>query len=247
MHREKVHQAFYSLRGAVVQLRESDKTIGRAFVLGLLAHYLLDSSVHPFIYAQEDAICSAGVGLENAHSEVHAIIESDLDSWMLWSLCGRTIEDTAPASMLVRTERIGLIASALLSQTALQVFSIKLNANEYANCVADYELVCRIIEPAGSHVSQAISSIKRIGRSYSILSALAHRATTSDECAAANLEHNPWADPTTGEWSDASFADIFQNTLDRWPAFAEDFVRADKDGLVLLLGQRDYRGKPIEE
>ena len=247
MHREKVHQAFYSLRGAVVQLRESDKTIGRAFVLGLLAHYLLDSSVHPFIYAQEDAICSAGVGLENAHSEVHAIIESDLDSWMLWSLCGRTIEDTAPASMLVRTERIGLIASALLSQTALQVFSIKLNANEYANCVADYELVCRIIEPAGSRVSQAISSIKRIGRSYSILSALAHRTTTSDECAAANLEHNPWADPTTGEWSDASFADIFQNTLDRWPAFAEDFVRADKDGLVLLLGQRDYRGKPIEE
>lgn len=247
MHEEKVHQAFYSLRGAVVHLRESDKTIGRAFVLGLLAHYLLDSSVHPFIYAQEDAICSAGVGLENAHSEVHAIIESDLDSWMLWSLCGRTIEDTAPASMLVRTERIGLIASALLSQTALQVFSIKLNANEYANCVTDYELVCRIIEPAGSHVSQAISSIKRIERSYSILSALAHRVTTSDECAAANLEHKPWADPATGEWSDASFADIFQNTLDSWPAFAEDFVRADKDGLALLLGQRDYRGKPIEE
>lgn len=247
MHCEKVYQAFHSLRGAVAQLRESDKTIGRAFVLGLLAHYLLDSYAHPFIYAQEDAICSAGVGLEDARSEVHAIIESDLDSWMLWSLCGRTIEDTTPASMLVRTERIGLIASALLSHTALQVFSIKLNANEYASCVADYELVCRIIEPAGSHVSQAISSFERIGRSYSILSALAHRVTTSDECAAANLGHSPWADPATGERSDASFADIFQDTLDSWPTFAEDFVRADRDRLVLLLGQRDYRGRPIEE
>ena len=113
--------------------------------------------------------------------------------------------------------------------------------------MTDYELVCRIIEPAGSHVSQAISSIKRIERSYSILSALAHRVTTSDECAAANLEHKPWADPATGEWSDASLADIFQNTLDSWPAFAEDFVRADKDGLARLLGQRDYRGKPIEK
>ncbi|MDR0499815.1 MAG: zinc dependent phospholipase C family protein [Coriobacteriales bacterium] len=56
-----------------------------AYVQGYLCHYVLDSIVHPFVYAQQYALCAAGVpGLDIRDGQVvHARIESDLDVWML--------------------------------------------------------------------------------------------------------------------------------------------------------------------
>jgi len=52
MHREKVHQAFYSLRGAVVQLRESDDTQA---VSGLVQRILGQSrSLDPCLHSLTD-------------------------------------------------------------------------------------------------------------------------------------------------------------------------------------------------
>ena len=92
MHAGKVVEAFMALHDAVTHLPEDDKCVGRAFVLGLLSHYVLDSIAHPFVYAQETALCKANPELEPSRNEVHAIIESDLDTWMLWSQRGLTVE-----------------------------------------------------------------------------------------------------------------------------------------------------------
>lgn len=246
MHSEKVPQTLECLHDAVSHLREGDKKIGRAYVLGFLGHYLLDSTAHPFVYAQEDDICGAGVGLEDSHDEVHALIESDLDSWMLWSMRQRTTEECRPHSMLTRTRRITLVSGALMSQAALQVFQVKLSPNEFANCVDDYELLYRLIEPAGSPKADALARVENLIRNYSMLGALAHRPTASDECPAANLDHNPWADPATGQISHESFADLFQDALDRWPAIAEAYARGHYLKLERLLGDRDFNGVPLE-
>lgn len=246
MHSEKVSQTMECLHDAVAHLRESDKNIGHAFVLGFLGHYLLDSTAHPFIYAQEDEICGSGVGLENHHEEVHALIESDLDSWMLWSMRERTTEECKPQSMLTRTRRVSLVSGALMSQVALQVFLIKLSPSEFVSCVDDYEFAYRVIEPAGSRKGQTLAKVEGLFKSYSMLDALAHIPGRSDECAAANLEHYPWADPATGQISRDSFADLFQEALDRWPDIAEAYTRGHYVKLQRLLGDRDFNGIPLE-
>ena len=48
------------------------------YLLGFLCHYLLDSTVHPLVYANQYALCDAGIdGLSREDgSEVHAVIES---------------------------------------------------------------------------------------------------------------------------------------------------------------------------
>jgi len=246
MHSEKVPQTLECLHDAVSHLHEEDKKIGRAYVLGFLGHYLLDSTAHPFVYAQEDEICGAGVGLENFHDEVHALIESDLDTWMLWSLRQRTTEECKPSSMLTRTRRISQVSGALMSQVALQVFQLSLSPNEFASCVDDYETIYRLIEPAGSAKGDALARVEHLIRNYSILGALAHVPSTSDECPAANLDHYPWADPATGEISHESFADLFQAALDRWPDIAEAYARGHYLTLERLLGDRDFDGVPLE-
>ncbi len=243
MHKRNPYPSFMALRDAVERLHPKDALIGRAFALGFLGHYILDSTTHPFIYAQQDALIAANGSLTDAAGEVHAIIESDIDSWMLWSLRNLTIEDISCVGNLLRTQRIDRVAGALVSQVAWQVFGTSINAEEYAGCVADYDFVMRAIEPAGSRNERIISSIERLVRPHSQLGALAHRITTSEDCPAANLERATWTNPHTGQQSDESFGDLFYNALDRWPQTAEAFIRADVDALKEIL-TANFDGKP---
>nr|WP_314638956.1 zinc dependent phospholipase C family protein [uncultured Olsenella sp.] len=246
MHGQKVLDAFLALRDAVSHLREDDKTCGRAFALGMLSHYALDSGSHAFVYAQQAAIIAAADGLGDAQSEVHSLIETDIDSWLLWELRRQTVVQAPPADMLARTERIDRVAGALLSQLAWQVYGVSLDAEEYAGCTHDYELLYRAIEPVGSPRGRALMAVERLVRPHSKLASLAHPVWEGGDCPAANLDRHEWADPSTGERRFESFPDLFYAALDAWPDLAEAFVTRDVEALRELAGRVDYDGRPQE-
>lgn len=247
MHRSQVTEALLALRDAVSHLPERDKTIGRAFALGMLGHYLLDSTAHPFVYAQQNAICEAGVGLENAGGDVHAVIESDIDSWLLWAYRHQTVSEHPVSLNLARTGRIERVAGAMVAQVSWQVFGLSIPANAYGGAVGDYELVYRVIDDGSGLRTDAIALVERIFRSHSRAQALAHHDTTSDACAAANLSHHEWHDPYTGAPSSESFPDLFFSALDRWEAMAESYVKGDARALRAVTGKRNYDGEPTSE
>lgn len=244
MHARHETEALFAARDAVGYLPVDDQGIGRAFALGLLAHYLLDSEAHAFIFAQENAICGAGVGLEDAHGEVHALIESELDTWMLWSARQQTIADAPADGNLARTERIVRIGGTILSQVAQQIYGISLSPERYAGCLRDYELILKAIDPTGNPASRMIAGAERLGSRYSRLDALSHAAQPTENCPAANLDCHPWRDPLTDKEQTTSFPDIFYDSLELWPAMAEAFVRGDHEELGTLM-RRGYNGEPL--
>lgn len=70
-----------------------------AFALGLLSHYVLDRNAHPFVYEQQFGIVESDPELEASGSQVHAVLESDLDVLMLQlKRDGATVEDYPPAA-----------------------------------------------------------------------------------------------------------------------------------------------------
>lgn len=244
MHDEHMSAAFEALRAGVSHLPAVDAGVGRAFSLGMLSHYALDRHAHPFVYAQEFALIEAGEGLDDAKSEVHAVIESDIDSWMLWCMRRATVHDCPPASELARTERICRVAGALTSQVAWSAFGIDLPATEYGGAVANMELVYRLIEPAGSARSRHIAALERLARPHSQMGALAHRVTTSEECPAANLDHAAWTNPFTGAVSHETFRERFEGALEGWPALSLAFTRGGDD-LREAVGGLNYSGVPL--
>ncbi|MDP9858471.1 hypothetical protein J2S71_000167 [Olsenella profusa DSM 13989] len=246
MHGTHALDALLSSRESVLHLHEGDRRTARAFVLGLLGHYLLDSRTHPFVYAQENALCDMGVGLRDAHHEVHALIEGDIDSWLLWSMRGRTTAEIPSESYLASTAHIERIAGTLLSQVAFEVYGLSIDARQYGASVRDYRTAYRLLEPAGSPTQRALASLERLVRPHSMACALAHMPSASDTCAAANLEHHVWHDPSTNEPSTASFADLFQDALAEWPDLCGAFVRGDLKALQDLVGSRNYDGVPTE-
>lgn len=245
MHAERVVPALVTAREAVTYLPPDDQGVGRAFALGLLAHYLLDSEAHAFIKSQEDAICNSGVGLEDAHDQVHALIESELDTWMLWNTRKLTILDAPAQGNLARTERVSRVAGTILSQVAWEVFGQSVGPDRYEGCLRDYELVYAAIDPLGSKSGRIFAGAERLGKRFSILDALAHSAQPTDSCPAANLACHPWTDPLSHDQKTTSFPDIFYDSLEDWPELAEAFVTGRHGELEALI-TRGYDGKPLE-
>ena len=239
-----VTRAFMALRDGVGHLPQADMRAGRAFALGLLGHYALDRAAHPFVVSQQRALCAADHDLEARSGAVHALIESDIDTWILWEKRDATVEERPAAANLMRTERIERVGGALLSQLALSVFDETLGPREYASCVRDYERLYRLIDPAGSLGARLAGAAERALFGSARVRACAHLVLRDNECPAANLDCRPWRDPFDGRVRHESFADLFDEARLAYPALAEAFVRGDEAELRRLVAGRDYAGRP---
>ena len=244
MHEDHVVDALMAARESVSHLPQEDQGLGKAFVLGLLAHYLLDSEAHAFIQVQEDAICSADPDLADAHDQVHALIESELDTWMLWSARQQTIADAPAHADLKRTKRVSRVGGTIFSQVAWQVFGMTINPERYEGCLRDYEIVYRAIDPTGNPRGRMIAGAEQLGTRYSLLDALSHAAEAGEDCPSANLGCRPWVDPSTGEQRMDSFPDVFYNSLDKWSELVEVFIGGDREALASAIKRR-YDGMTL--
>ena len=146
MHRSRMSRQFACLRDGVSHLLPRDASLGRAFALGLLSHYVLDRNAHPFVYEQQFGIVESDSELEDSSSQVHAVIESDLDVLMLQlKRDGATVDDYPPAGEIVTTDRINRVAGVLMSYVAGRVYGIDIPAGEYGAAVANMQRLYRAI------------------------------------------------------------------------------------------------------
>lgn len=247
MHAGHMTRTLMSLRAGVGQLAEADRGVGRAFCLGMLSHWLLDSTVHPFVYWEQAALAEADPSLASCQREVHAVIESEIDSWMLWQCRHATVLQCPAADELARTERIDEVAGALVSSMALDVYGVTIGAVEYPAAVADFEWLYRLIEPATSDKTRLLARVERRLRPSSSAMAHAHYPRTSDDCPLANLSRLPWKNPYTGEVSHDSVADLFDQARLRWPRLAEAYVRGDGQSLREEIAGINYEGRPVPD
>ena len=214
MHRSRMSRQFSCLRDGVSHLQPRDANLGRAFALGLLSHYVLDRNAHPFVYEQQFGIVESDPELEASGSQVHAVLESDLDVLMLQlKRDGATVEDYPPAGEIVTTDRINRVAGVLMSYVAGRVYGIDVPAGEYAGAVSDMQMLYRTIEPAGSAKTRAIALLEGLVHDYSLLDGLAHRVTTALPERTGNLGHLAWKNPFTDEVSTESFPEVFAHAL----------------------------------
>ena len=215
MHDGHMAACFDALRRGVGFLPPDLRGVGAAFVCGMLGHYVLDRNAHPYVYAQEFALCDDNPELSDAYHEVHALIESDMDCGMLRLLHGQSVAEFAPVEALAADESAERAAGALLAQCASEVFGLALRPTDYPGGLADMRLCYRSIEPAGSPRSRAVGALERAARPHSQMEALAHRVDVDETCAAMNPRHlsweNPFADPSVpAQVSTEGFPEVFE-------------------------------------
>lgn len=245
MHRSRMSRQFSCLRDGVSHLQPRDANLGRAFALGLLSHYVLDRNAHPFVYEQQFGIVDSAPELEASGSQVHAVLESDLDVLMLQlKRDGATVEDYPPAGEIVTTDRINRVAGVLMSYIAGRVYGIDIPAGEYAGAVSDMQMLYRTIEPAGSVKTRAIALVEGLVHDYSLLDGLAHRVTTELPERTGNLGYLTWKNPFTDEVSNESFPEVFDRALVDYECTVARFIETgDMDAVTSHV---NYSGRVLE-
>lgn len=242
MHSSRMTRQFEALRDGVSMLNRHDAGVGRAFVLGLLSHYVLDRTAHPFVYAQQWGVQKADPTLADAGSEVHAVIESDLDVLMLQlKRSGATVAVYPPESELVTTERVNKVAGALMCFMARSVYGLDVGSSEYGGAVADMKLVYQLIEPSSMPVAPVIGDLEALLRGgRTMLGSLSHRVTTDAPRGAGNLDHRAWSNPFTDEPSRESFPEVFDRALDDYEVQARAF--AENGAVTEITAHTNYSG-----
>ena len=223
----------------MLHLLPRDANLGRAFALGLLSHYVLDRNAHPFVYEQQFGIVDSDPELEASGSQVHAVLESDLDVLMLQlKRDGATVEDYPPAGEIVTTDRINRVAGVLMSYVAGRVYGIDIPAGEYAGAVADMQMLYRAIEPAGSAKARAIALVEGL-----VHDCLAHRVTTELPERTGNLGHLAWKNPFTNEVSTESFPEVFERALVDYELTVARFI--ETGDMEAVTGHVNYSGRVL--
>lgn len=214
MHHRDTKTLLQALKASIYTLPESQRSIGRAYALGFLAHYQLDSRMHPLIYSQQNDITDAGVpDLEKRHGRsVHAVIESELDEMVLFTRRGETIASFKPAERILCADDETLdIISRMYVYMAKEVYGMSIPAETYKFAVIGFRNVLRIMHSPLGIKRQAIGHLETLVRRYSIFKAMSHRNIELTESVFENRARNPWTNPFTGATSTESFDDIFES------------------------------------
>ena len=249
MHREQTPELFVAMKRAVTLLDEADRSIGRAYALGFLCHYLLDRTVHPLVYFYEHAICDAGIeGLDREdHSEVHAVIESELDELMLTVKLQTTARQFNPATQVLRaSDQVLDIISRMHVFVADTVFGWPIPAHAFKSSLKHMRTVQgRLFYSPRGIKRQVLGGLETLFRRHSFLRAMSHRNGEVHESDFYNHEHLPWENPLTGEIATTSFWDLYEEA--RKLAFegilAFDAPSFDLEAARTLTRGRNFAGE----
>lgn len=253
LHSQAPSRVLAAMAKSLNILEPTELPVGKAYAAGFMCHYTLDRAVHPLVYAQEYALCDAGVpGLSRTDgSKVHAEIERDIDEAVLFDKTGTTVAEYRPYKEVLKCsesalETIGKMY-AFVAMTALKEFPPQELFPQAVHC---FRAVQRLFYSPTDVLQGVFCGIetKLLGAHYSLYKSMSHRNRPSSSSEFANENRRPWTNPYTQQVSHASFQDIYQSALTTAasnlramlnPAF--DLAKAQE-----LTRGLNFSGNPVE-
>ena len=249
LHAEKPASVLFAMRQAAELLDEGERPVGRAYALGFLCHYLLDRAVHPLVYAQEYALCDAGEpGLTRQDgSNVHAVIETELDEMVLFTEAGQTVATFAPQDQILKCsdQALGIIGRMYV-HVADQVLGRSVKDDLFLNAVYAFRAVQAFFHSPRGIKRNALRMLEgKVGKA-TFARAMMHRPVEAEDTPYANSSRDPWKNPFTGKKSTASFQDlveIAEADVALWlPRYADPAFSPDQ--AEIMTRNLNFSGEP---
>ena len=249
MHREQPSRLLAQLAEAVNSLEGRRQELGRSYAHGFLMHYLLDSTIHPLVFAQVDAICNAGIdglGKEDDHV-VHTYIERDFDEMVLYNKRGITVRDFKPTSTILQASpAVMSAAQQLYAYIGLTVYGIQIAPEAFARALLTYRLQQRLTWTPTGRKSVVAGQIETLFRRHSYVQSFSLRPNPLESTWLANPDNDTWEDPFTGRVQTSSFWDLYNDALARaWDTIqAFDSPRFNEDAARRITDEVNFCGMP---
>ena len=263
MHRRRTVALLRAVHERLVA--NAENTAVAAYALGFLCHYILDSTVHPLVYAQEHAICdskgatplleawaSRGMPLQERHSVwshriVHATIETSIDEYVLTTKRGATAATMPPHKTMLRCPAETLLSiSQALADVVSGVYEVECPPTAFATALGVYRTSQRALDSKSSGLRRRLDYLPKSGAVMAYVRALSHRPDSLPHTPFTNDDHIAWPHAfEEGEVVRESFDELYASSMEEaenaLPVFAghdvEDGFLEDLVGGVNFLGQ----------
>lgn len=251
MHSEKPTELLAALHDALRNLSWNsieDQRIARAYAMGFMCHYLLDSTAHPFVFFYEHELCDAGVeGLtrEDNH-EVHALIESEIDELILTMRRNASLSKFNPSkSVLQASDRTLHVVSALYCNAVQSTYGQAIPKDTFITSVKCFRAVQALFYSPTGLKHNLIGRIELLARRHSFYRAMSHRNLERTWSPFANAEHAEWVNPFSGETETSSFDDLFDRAKMRAIEVIAQFdvPNLGAEGLAEITGGLNFSGE----
>ena len=223
-------------KSADVANRDDKAGILKAYGLGFVCHYLLDSTVHPLVFAQQAAICDSGFeGLSRKRDwhTVHALIETELDEYVLTMKRGVSVRDYCPHREALVCSKSGLAAiSMAYSLVVGKVYGKPCSSMAFANAVSVYRAAQTLLDSRRSAVGPHLNRVLSPHGRYPFIQAMTHDGRLRHACPFCNDDAIAWPSAhVKGVFITESFDQLYQKAFSRalqWvPRFASGLVTVD--------------------
>jgi len=241
LHSENVDSSIDHMLKTVAESKEHDRLVLEAYMCGYLCHYALDSYAHPFVVSWVQALCSAGVNrLDERDSQfVHIQIEADLDAFLLWHLLGKTVADIRITRYTLQgNKKVLSVIDSLFAPLGQVLYGFDMSSEPYSRSIHDMRMTYDFIQSTSGRKRALIGWVERRvpKRRHSLMQALSHRTDVYDQCAFANLGHDPWIDSENEEERNESFLDIFDAASDAAVSFVNAVLSGGVEAHTLTNG-----------
>lgn len=223
MHTQQTNRLFQELGDYLRYHRfwEDYETI-LAYAVGFIGHYVMDSSLHPYVYWRQEEQrrhCPAW-----AHQGLHNLIESDMDTALYQLYKGRSIRQYRPAARLWGSQREQRDIAALLQSLLSQLYHIEVEERELLRCFGDTRRAVRLCLDRTGLLLPAVSLWERAAKRQGSLSV--HLRRQEEEQDVLNLQRRPWRNLETGSPPDTrSVPQVLEHAVSQAARMAEDFCR----------------------
>ncbi|MBR3290426.1 MAG: hypothetical protein IKI63_06605, partial [Clostridia bacterium] len=211
-----------------------------ALTAGLLCHYALDRSVHPFVLYWQERLQAEEPGYARRHNFYHYRIESALDVLSLHRETGRFVKEFTLTSVLPRHREAEAPFGAFYAFLFARMFGVSVSEASASLAIRDMrQALWWMNDPRGCKQRYVL-------RPAETVLGLGHVATslmrTSDRLDRdyGNEAHRPWCNPFTGAGeSTASYADLFDRAVREAAELIEAYL-TDPDTAARLTGDRGF-------
>lgn len=203
----------------------------RSYVWGLLCHYSLDSTAHPYINALADELVQQRP--QENRTTMHGEIEAALDAIMLRRETGKLPSEVSLGKMFPKNEAVQRRIAKLYKDMIFQALGDDVSEEALYQATADAHLVFSCVTDRTGLKKRLFDRIER-GKAHAISSHFVP-LTERDDVDYANVRQTEWHAGETV--SQESFFDLFEKAQKLAENLIANFMEGD---LAALTGEKPF-------
>lgn len=245
MHKKKTGEFFRQLINSVTLIdNDRDFDTALAYIEGFMGHYILDTSVHPYVYYR------IGTKADNSTLGIHFGLETDIDRKVFFRQKGKRLSEFRNNNVINLSPRERNVIANLLSSAILATYSTNITTRLIKAAMVSFSLESKLLSDKNNRKYKVMNAIEKATFRYDFISPLLANdiVHTVDPC---NELHSEWCNPwDTGQKSTESVWEIMKKAKDKYTGYMlymhtalESSYKSAEDPspeILKLLGNNSY-------